>query len=204
MHHHRLATVLAVALSLASAMPGTAQETAGAEVNIAPGMMSVVVPTSDGPVTIERIQDQDAVIGAPWNKIARSCPQTCIQPMQPAPGVTTIGELELIEFLKDPEVLVIDSRTFDFYEKGTIPGAVHMSYAEIVDQLDVLGCEAGFDGWECENARKIAMFCNGPWCGQSPTAIKAILAEGYPADRIFYYRGGMQMWHMFGLTTIKP
>ena len=30
-----------------------------------------------------------------------------------------------------------------------------------------------------------------------------MLREGYPADRIFYYRGGMQSWQILGLTTIE-
>ena len=34
-------------------------------------------------------------------------------------------------------------------------------------------------------------------------AIKAMLREGYPADKIFYYRGGMQAWHILGLTVVE-
>lgn len=45
------------------------------------------------------------------------------------------------------------------------------------------------------------LFCNGPWCGQSPTAIRAMIGAGYPADRISYYRGGMQEWRLLGLTV---
>jgi rhodanese-related sulfurtransferase len=48
------------------------------------------------------------------------------------------------------------------------------------------------------------MYCNGPWCGQSPTAIKRLLRAGYPASRIKYYRGGMQSWESFGLTVVEP
>lgn len=27
---------------------------------------------------------------------------------------------------------------------------------------------------------------------------------GFPAEKIFYYRGGMQVWRMLGLTVSDP
>lgn len=182
----------------------TAQEQASDTVFIAPDMPSATVETESGPVEISRVQDQTAKIEGDWGLIARSCPQNCIQPMSVAPGVLPVGELELIAMLQDPDVMVIDTRVLKWYKDGTIPGSVHIPFTDIVDQLDTLGCEPGFDGWECDAAKTVALFCNGPWCRQSPTAIAAMLAEGYPAERIFYYRGGMQMWRMFGLTVAQP
>jgi len=41
------------------------------------------------------------------------------------------------------------------------------------------------------------------WCGQSPTNIKDLLALGYPAHKIKWYRGGMQDWEILGLNTAK-
>ncbi|NHX27732.1 rhodanese-like domain-containing protein, partial [Escherichia coli] len=91
-----------------------------------------------------------------------------------------------------------------WFRAGTIPGAVHMPYTEVVDRLGELDCEPDFDGWDCEAARKVALFCNGLWCGQSPTAIRAMIAAGYPSEKIYYYRGGMQSWRLLGLTVITP
>ncbi|MGI1662515.1 rhodanese-like domain-containing protein [Palleronia sp. KMU-117] len=173
-------------------------------VNIAPGIASVTVETPSGPVEISRIQDVENVVTGEWAKTSRPCPNFCIQPMSPAEGVTTIGELELIAFLQDPEVTVVDSRTPDWYLGGTIPGAVNMPYTEMTDRLGELGCELDFEGWECAEARKVAMFCNGLWCGQSPEAIRRMIDAGYPAERIFYYRGGMQSWRVLGLTVTQP
>ena len=101
----------------------------------------------------------------------------------------------------DPEMIVIDSRTPDWFAGGTIPGAVNIPYTQIIDELGALGCEPDFDGWDCTQARKVALFCNGLWCGQSPTAIRNMIEAGYPAERIFYYRGGMQSWRVLGLTV---
>lgn len=171
------------------------------KVGITSDMQSVTVETADGPMEIRRIQDQDHEITGEYAKTSRACPPFCIQPISPAEGVTTIGEVELIEMLQDPAALVIDSRTVDWFQGGSIPGAISLPYTEVVDRLSRLGCEPDFDGWDCADARPVALFCNGLWCGQSPTAIRAMIAAGYPAERIFYYRGGMQSWRVLGLAV---
>ena len=74
----------------------------------------------------------------------------------------------------------------------------------VLAKLDLFGAGSKTDDWDFSNAREAVFWCNGPWCGQSPRAIKALLAHGYPADRISYYRGGMQMWKILGLTVVMP
>lgn len=189
--------VFAMILGLALAAPAMAQE----PVNIRPDLPSVTVETESGPVEIGRIQDNAHEITGEWARTSRPCPPFCIQPMSPAPGVTTIGELELLEMLADPEAIVIDSRTREWFAGGTILGAVNIPYLEAPDRLDELGCEIDFEGFVCDDARRVALFCNGLWCGQSPSAIRRMIAAGYPAERIFYYRGGMQTWRMLGLSV---
>lgn len=191
---------LALAVALAAA-PALAEEP---RVLIDAERASVTVPTLSGDVEISRIQDTENVITGEWARTSRPCPDFCIQPMSPAPGVTTIGELELLTALQDPEVVVVDSRTPDWYLGGTIPGAVNIPYTEAVDRLGELGCEIDFEGWDCANAKQVALFCNGLWCGQSPTAIRRMIEAGFPAEKISYYRGGMQSWHVLGLTVTKP
>lgn len=173
-------------------------------VNITPEIASVTVQTDAGLAVIARIQDETNEVSGEWARTSRACPNFCIQPMSPAPGVTTIGELEMIAALQNPEVIVTDSRVRADYLGGTIPGAVHLPYTEVTDRLDVLGCEVDFDGFDCTNARQVVLFCNGPWCGQSPTAIRRMIEAGYPAERISYYRGGMQVWRMLGLSVLVP
>lgn len=187
----------AIIATLCLATPALAE----GPVNIAPDVASVTVETRTGSVEISRIQDPAHEVTGEWALTSRPCPDFCIQPMTPAEGVTTIGELELLDFLADPEVTVVDSRTPDWYAGGTIPGAVNMPYTEMTDRLGELGCELDFEGWDCAGAQTVALFCNGLWCGQSPTAIRRMIEEGYPAERIFYYRGGMQSWRVLGLTV---
>ena len=91
------------------------------------------------------------------------------------------------------------------FEAGTIPGAVSVPYLEAADRLDLLGCALDFEGFDCavDGLKKVALFCNGPWCAQSPTAARRMIEAGFPAENIFYYRGGMQMWQLFGLTVVE-
>src|SRR6056297_673188 len=170
-------------------------------VNIRPDVPAVPVETTEGTAEISRIQDNTHELTGEWARTSRPCPPFCIQPMIAAPGVATIGELELLDMLTDPEAIVVDSRTREWFAGGSIPGAVNIPYLEAPDRLDELGCEIDFEGFDCAQARPVVLFCNGLWCGQSPSAIRRMIAAGYPADRIFYYRGGMQSWRMLGLSV---
>jgi rhodanese-related sulfurtransferase len=172
-------------------------------VKISKQISSVIVKGSEGDITIMRDQNQDATINPKFAKTSRACPAFCIQPMQVAPGVTTVGELELLDFAKSGGKL-IDGRTISGYLEGTIPSAINMPYTEMAGRLDEIGCiKDGDTKWNCINAQTVLLFCNGPWCGQSPAAIRAMLREGYPAEKILYYRGGMQSWNSFGLTVVE-
>ncbi len=191
---------LSIVLTLfAASLTGPAR--AADPVNITHDSPSITVETPDGPAVISRNQDPANKLEGDWALTSRACPPFCIQPVSPAEGVRTIGELELMAMLGDPEAVVIDSRTPNWFEGGSIPGAINMPYTGMADELDKLGCELDFDGFICEEVPEIALFCNGPWCGQSPTAIRRIIEAGYPAEKISYYRGGMQVWRMLGLTV---
>ncbi len=172
-------------------------------VNIRRDVASVTVETESGPVDISRIQDNANKVDGDWALTSRACPPFCVQPMSPAPGVTTIGELELMDMLQDPEAVVIDSRVSKHFAGGSIPGAISIPFTEAAERLGELGCEIDFDGFECLEPKRVALFCNGPWCGQSPTAARNMIKAGYPPEMIHYYRGGMQVWRMLGLTVTE-
>jgi len=173
-------------------------------VGITKDMMEAQVPLpGGGTAIISRIQDNDNKVEGDWALTSRACPPFCIQPYAPAEGVKTIGELELIAMLQDPDAVVVDGRVRRDFEGGSIPGAINIPYTEAGDRLGELGCEPDFDGFDCENAKPVALFCNGPWCGQSPAAARRMIEAGYPAEMIHYYRGGMQVWRMLGLTVTE-
>ncbi len=112
-----------------------------------------------------------------------------IQPMTFAPGVQTIGELELIEHLRAGRQLV-DTRLAEFVHQGTIPGAIAIAHTEIQNHLEELDPE-----------RPVALFCNGPQCAATPDAVRRLLTAGRPPGLILYYRGGMHDWMTLGLPV---
>ncbi|MDP2254109.1 MAG: rhodanese-like domain-containing protein, partial [Thiobacillus sp.] len=106
------------------------------DVNIAPGLPSVEVMHGGQKVAIMRNQDQNNTVNPDFAKTSRKCPPFCIQPGELAPGVATIGELEVIHYLKkmsdgDTSIIVVDSRTPDWAAKGTIPGAINIPWDKL-------------------------------------------------------------------------
>jgi rhodanese-related sulfurtransferase len=172
---------------------------------------------------ISRVQDNNSTIDAAYAKTSRPCPPFCIQPMEPfAPArVDTVGELEVLDALARiqagaDDVLVTDSRTSGWFKRGSIPGAVSIPYTkinskalakdpmEVVEIMTEMFNVVDMDGvLNYKNAKTLYLFCNGSWCGQSPSAIKALLEIGYPEGRIKYYRGGMNNWRALGLSITK-
>jgi len=190
------------------------------KVGITAEIESVTVNHQGKSVVIQRNQDNKNTIASDYAITSRDCPPFCIRPIKLAPGVETIAELEILEYLQkvsggDPSVLVIDSRTPGWVKKGTIPGSINipwtqlsltaggnsLSIAEIL--TDQFGVAEDDDLFDFSNAKTLVMFCNGMWCGQSPKNIKTLIKLGYPANKIKWYRGGMQDWHILGLTTVK-
>mgnify|MGYP001813463148 FL=1 len=211
------ASVAALALTIPLSPLNAEQEL---KVKITADLATVTVVHNGKPVTIQRNQKQDNTVAAAFAKTSRNCPPFCIQPAVVAPGVETIAELEILAYLKrksdgDDSILVIDSRTPDWVERGTIPGSVNIPWTTlnisqsdpltIADTLeDKLGAQYLEGLWDFSNAKTLVLFCNGMWCGQSPNNIRSLLKIGYPAHKLKWYRGGMQDWSILGLTVIRP
>jgi len=136
--------------------------------------------------------------------------------------------------LRDGQGMLIDARTPSWFQKGTIPGSVNVPFTDLskeptdpalVAWLERFGAKARgerglieglmedtglsedplkTDEWDFTDAKTLVLWCNGPACGQSPRAIKGLLNAGYPPEKLGYYRGGMQLWQLFGLTTVVP
>ncbi len=208
----------AMAVVVAVAMGGAVASAAGKDVKvkIAPDTPWVDITIGGKTVRIQRIQDTRHKLTNSYTKTSRACPPFCIQPLVPAKGVHLVGELELLDFLKNKvepgKGVLVDARIPAWFRKGTIPGAVNIPFP-LFDRknpyrdriLMVLGAKKLEDGtWDFGGARELLLFCNGPWCGQSPRAIRNLIAAGYPPEKLHYYRGGMQNWQLLGLTVVKP
>lgn len=207
--------ILSLTLLLCTIFPLVhANEEESKDVLISTGVKSIDLKHDGGTVTLMRNQDRSNKIVAFYQATHRGR----IQPLHPfAPHqVETIGELEMIDYLKqfsagDDSLIIIDSRTSAWVKRsGMIPGAVNIPFTEfktsensmeiMEDQFDVQVGET----YNFSNAKTLIMYCNGIWCGQSPTAIKKLLSMGYPAAKIKYFRGGMQNWKSLGLNTVSP
>ncbi len=215
------------------------------DVNIADMVAYVDLKYGGETVRVMRIQDQNHTISGGFAKTSRPCPPFCFQPVKAAPGVETVGEVELVQFMMGPyrnqTGMIVDARTPEWFKSGTIPGSVNVPFT-VFDDQDLEGIkrdiESGADSkvlkafelfgvkpkkkvdgflarllsgmdedespWNFSQAKELLLFCNGPWCEQSPRAIRGLLRLGYPAEKLHYYRGGMQMWQMGGFTTVVP
>jgi rhodanese-related sulfurtransferase len=184
-------------------------------VRITEEIASVTVKHDGEPVVIRRDQQQFNKVSEYYSYTSRPCPPFCIMPMIAAPGVETVGELELLDYLKrasegDDTVLVVDTRKPQWPKRGMIPGAINVPWTRLdaaPDRGSVLtghfGATTAGDGWDFSSARTLVLYCNGPWCSQSTYAIDRLLEAGYPAGKLKWYRGGMQMWENLGLTTVQ-
>jgi len=209
------------------------------DVNIAPDLPYVTTKHDGKIVKIQRIQDQDNRLEDGFTKTSRHCPPFCVQPIQVDPGVNTIGELELLDFISKKlnrgTGVLVDARTPSWHNKGTIPGSINIPFTQFdpnqpeeitaaalgrlgarkkinssfIDNMwdevkSLSGDNSAGKVWDFSHVKDVVLWCNGMWCGQSPRAIRNLLALGYPAEKIHYYRGGMQAWQILGLTVTRP
>jgi rhodanese-related sulfurtransferase len=234
MKFHHLITASAAVLALSLSATVSAEKLA---VGITPDLQKLDFTHGGKSYTIMRNQDQKNTVNENFAKTSRKCPPFCIQPVVLAPGVETLGEVEIIHYIKKmsegENILVVDSRTPDWVEKGTIPGAKNLPWtklnpakgattegiievmtkefgAKLAEGADAFTVdEAVAEGnaskaFDYSQAKTLVLFCNGMWCGQSPNNILNLLKFGYPADKLKWYRGGMQDWEVLGLSTVKP
>ena len=136
--------------------------------------------------------------------------------------------------VKTQQGLLIDARTASWYSKGTIPGSINVPFTtftlnrdskQLISAMkmfgvirrdkplsglwitlkDSLGLEKKpNEFWDFHLAKDLLLWCNGMWCDQSPRAIKSLIQLGYPAEKLYYFRNGMQGWKILGLTVSIP
>jgi rhodanese-related sulfurtransferase len=166
-------------------------------------------------VKISRIQETDNILTDDFAETSRLCPPHCIPPIKTIKGVKTIGELELIDFIKNrvykKKGILVDARLKGAFMLETIPGAINIPFTvaqveskKITDSLfKALGAKVNSDGtYDFSKAKDLAVFCSGLWCKSSTKLIKGLVKKGYPADKIVWYRDGLQAWKLLGLTTV--
>jgi rhodanese-related sulfurtransferase len=122
------------------------------------------------------------VVDATWGHIT---------PMTVAPGVRTVGELEVIAHIAAGGP-VADTRLRRYLESGMLPSAYSLPHTELPARID-----------ELDRSVDTVLYCNGPQCAATPDAIKVLIEAGYPAQRLLFYRGGIHDWMTLGLPLVS-
>ncbi len=181
-----------------------------------PGVISKTIIIEGAPFTINRDQDRKHLIAKLYQKTGRGI----IKPMHPFKpnAVETIAELEMISYIarlsdKKNDVVIVDARKpIWLILSGSLPGSINVPFHTfkkdknfaIETMEDEFGVITKPDGkLDFSQAKTLAVYCNGNWCKMSPELIWALLDYGYPAEKIKYYRGGMQAWQLLGLTVVE-
>lgn len=181
-------------------------------VEIKEGLPSVDVQADGKTYTIKRVSTPNTYLTNTFALTSRPSPPFFVQPFIVTEGVDTYGELEVLDFIAKNKGEFVDARLENWFKKSAIPGARNIPFKlflsdtpERTKVLKSLGAGYNKNGeWDFSNAKTILFYCNGAWCGQSPTAIHALIKLGYPKEKMKYYRGGMQSWQLLGLTTFVP
>jgi len=175
----------------------------------------VMTQDSGQKIKVSRIQDVKNRLTDDFTKTSRACPPFCIQPTKIDEKIQNIEELEVLNFIgkeiPSHKALIIDTRLHSWFELETIPSAINIPFSSIENApkktiekiFKILGMQVKNDGrWDFLNVKKLIIFDNGVWCSQVNHFLPTLLKYNYPANKIFYYRSGLQGWKLLGLTTV--
>jgi len=204
--------VAAIAASLAF---GATQSDERVIVKITKKIPYIYVNHKGNKIKVMRIQDTDHLLLDDFSKTSRPCPPFCIHPISIDPRIKTVATVEVVEFMRDKvnknRGYLIDARLPKLYELETIPSSLNVPFTllengdkKVARKLfELFGMRVDKNGkWDFSDAKELVVYCNGVWCDQSPRLIRKLLEYGYPAEKIYYYRNGMQGWKLLGLTTV--
>jgi hypothetical protein len=135
----------------------------------------------------------------------------CIAPDIAATGIETITENAVIAFMANDVAtgtgLLIDSRDHTDRALGFLPTSANMPHSLVTPDnpllpeiFEALGARSLLGAYNFSDAMTLVVFDAGPTTMDAHNLINALVAEGYPNEKIKYYRGGMQVWSTLGLT----
>lgn len=144
-----------------------------------------------------------------------ACDPACFAPMSVADGIETIDENMVLAFLvetvsKNEGLLLVDARMPDARAQGFIPGSVSLPATTLAQEnryqrevLNALGVRMLKDILNFAGARDLVVYDAGPDKNDANGLVANLLAVGYPVEKIKYYRGGMKVWSVLGLTVTE-
>jgi len=112
-------------------------------------------------------------------------------------GLQEMGLADCEGFLGEDIAVFVDARKRDDYESGHIPGAVHLGYNTVAEQIDDLRPQL-------EQAFFIIVYCNGGNCEDSINlALDLISVYGLMQENVYVFEGGIEEWTENGLSLTK-
>ena len=161
---------------------------------------------------ISQAAQMDTTAVAQHFKRPNDCRDVCIAPTLAAAGVATVTEQDVIGFVQSEVArgagLLLDSRTAQDRATGYIATSVNVPLELLepdnpflADILIAMGAVRNGATMDFSAALPLIVFDDGPTSFDAPDLIQALRATGYPADKIRYYRGGMQVWTALGLSV---
>jgi rhodanese-related sulfurtransferase len=97
-------------------------------------------------------------------------------------------------------VLIVDARPRWEYERGHIPGAIHIpAAASAVDRRARLNRAMGQNrqpGQDIDRSVSILVYCGPDDCGLDLLLARALMTDGF--DRVYRLRGGLPAWKNAG------
>ncbi|MDP2829999.1 MAG: rhodanese-like domain-containing protein [Sulfuricellaceae bacterium] len=118
---------------------------------------------------------------------AWTLPAAADKPVAPAEisGATGVSAEKLVDLLAStPQLVMIDSRRQEEFEKGHIEGAVNL--------LDTDMTQAKLARLVSSSSTPVLFYCNGERCLRSTNAARLALQWGY--HKVYWFRGGWKEW----------
>lgn len=196
-------------------------------VGITPTLTNVETTINGTAYRIYRNQDNTNLLDGIYRKTSRPCPPYCIQPIKANTKVETIGELELIENynknLIGNKTLLLDVREPEWYLLGSLPGSAQIPLSIISIAFEQNNLQL-MDKYATNQATidviksfklltntfnpfleypTIIIFSNGNWDSDSYSTIQLLINKKYPAEKIHWYRGGVQDWLGLGFKLTQ-
>jgi rhodanese-related sulfurtransferase len=104
--------------------------------------------------------------------------------------VETIGRAELLERLREGEVVVVDVRPEEEFAAGHIEGARSIPLEELERRLAELPLD-----------QEVVAYCRGPFCAYAHEAVRRLNDAGRRASRL---EGGWPEWHLANASDFQP
>ncbi len=108
------------------------------------------------------------------------------------PGATTVNAERVVALIGElPDLVIIDNRRVEDYNRGHIEGSIRVLDTDLTEQLLAQHVR--------ERATPVLFYCNGLACGRAAKAAEMAVRWGY--SRVFYYALGMDEWNRLNMPV---